>query len=225
LAVIVFLPSLFFLKGEDGWVYSREVERISFPGGGIIVREIRQSSSDEGYISIGIEANITSKENLVAYIDSRMNALNAFLGTVTTNSTIEAVITFNDPISPEDFASFCAASVEKLGEYAIILTDQKTGIQNTEVVWFPRPQEAGFIQNLTSIKEGSKLEGIIAFECYIKAEEARNLQSNTKILLIDPLEDPQMLEVKKGYESKGFYVQLERPFSKEMWQQYAQMKQ
>ena len=118
----------------------------------------------------------------------------------------------------------CETSVEKLGEYAIILTDEKTGIQSTEVVWFPRPQEASFIQNLTSIKEGAKLEGIIAFECYIKAEGARSLQSDTKMLLIDPLEDQQMLEVKKGYESKGFYVQLERPFFKEMWEQYAQLK-
>ena len=63
------------------------------------------------------------------------------------------------------------------------------------------------------------------FGCYIKAEAARILQSDPKVLLIDPLEDQQVLEVKKSYESKGFYVQLEKPFFEEMWEQYAQMKQ
>ena len=116
-------------------------------------------------------------------------------------------------------------SVEKLGEYAIILTNEVTNKKSTDVLWFPRPHEAGFIQNLTSINEGSRLEGIIAFECYIKAEAARSLQFDPKVLLVDPLEDPNMLEIKKGYESKGFYVQLERPFFEEMWEQYAQMKQ
>ncbi len=224
LAVIVFLPLLFLSNDEGWWVYSREVERISFPGGDIVVRDNRQSPSVEGYISIGIEANITSHENLAAYIDSRTKALNAFLDTVTTNSTIEAVITFKDPIRPEDFASLCQTYIEKPGEYAIIVTDEATNIKSTEVLWFPRPQEAGFIQNLTSINEGSKLEGIIAFECYIIAETARSLQSDPKVLLIDPREDLQVLEIKKDYESKGFDVQLERPFFKEMWQQYAQMK-
>ena len=114
----------------------------------------------------------------------------------------------------------CEASVEKLGEYAIILTDETSGIQSTEVVWFPRPQEAGFLQNITSDKEDSNLVGIIAFECYIKAETARTLQSDPKVLLIDPLEDPTLLQIKNGYESKGFYVKLERPFFKEMWTQY-----
>jgi len=223
--VIAFLPSTFFLESDgDGWQVYREVERISFPGGDIVVREIRQTPSDKGYISLSIEANLTSEENLAAYVESRTNSLNALLGSVANNSTIEAVITFKDPIGPKDFASLCETSVEKLGEYAIVLTDETTNIKSTEVLWFPRPQEADFIQNLTSLKEGSRLKGIIAFECYIKAATARSLQSDPKVLLIDPLEDPQMLEVKKDYESKGFYVQLERPFSKEMWQQYTQLK-
>lgn len=211
-AVIAFLPSTFFLKSEDGWQAYREVDRISFPGGYIVVREIRQTPSDKGYISLRIEANLTSEENLAAYVESRTNALNAILDSVATNSTIEAVITLKDPISPEDFASLCKTSLEKLGEYAIILTNEMTNKKSTEVLWFPRPQEAGFIQNLTSINEGSRLEGIIAFECYIKAEAARSLQSDPKVLLIDPLEDQNMLEIKKGYESKGLLCSIGKTF-------------
>ena len=223
-AVVAFLPSTFFLKSEDGWLAYREVERFSFPGCDVVVREIRQTPSEKGYISLSIEANLTSEGGLAAYVESRTNALNALLDSVATNSTIEAIITFKDPVSPEDFASLCETSVEKTGEYAIILTNEMTSKKSTDVLWFPRPQETGFIQNLTSINEGSRLEGIIAFECYIKAEAARSLQFGPKVLLIDPLEDPQMLEIKKGYESKGFYVQLERPFFKEMLEQYAQLK-
>lgn len=141
-AVIAFLPSTLFLKSEDGWQAYREVDRISFPGGDIVVREIRQTPSDKGYISLRIEANLTSEGNLAAYVESRTTALNALLDSVATNSTIEAVITFKDPISPVDFASLCETSFEKLGEYAIILTNEMTNKKSTEVLWFPRPQEA-----------------------------------------------------------------------------------
>jgi hypothetical protein len=226
LTASVFVVPLILSNGEgDGWVYSKQIEQVSFPGGNIVVYENRQSPQDRGYLTVTVEANVTSQENLAAYVESRTNALNALLATVTANSTIEAVITFKDPISPEDFASLVETSVEKLGEYATILTDETTNIKSTEVLWFPRPQEADFIQNLTSIKEGYKLEGIIAFECYIKAESAKSLQSDPKVLLIDPLEDLQLLEVKKDYMSKGFDVQFDRPFFKEMWNQYALMKQ
>jgi hypothetical protein len=225
LTAMIFVVPLILSNGEvDGWVYSKQIEQVSFPGGSIVVYENRQSPQDRGYLILTVKASVTSQENLASYVTSRTNALNTLLETATTNSTIEAIITFKDPISPEDFASLAETSVEKLGEYAIILTDETTINKSTEVLWFPRPQEADFTQNITSIKEGYKLEGIIAFECYIKAEAATSLQSDPKVLLIDPLEDPTMLEIKNDYESKGFDVQLDRPFFKEMWTQYTQMK-
>ena len=223
LAVTIFVSSTFFFKSYDGWVSSREIERISFPGGDIIVKENRQSPSDKGYITLNIEANITSKENLEAYVDSRTTALNTLLDTAAANSTIEAIITLKAPISPQDFASLCETSIEKLGEYAIILTDEATGTQSSEVVWFPRPQEAGFIENITSTREGSKLEGIIAFECYLQPKQAKSLQSDPRVLLVDPLEDQQLFEAKERYDSKGFDVLLDRPFFEEMWTQYVKL--
>ena len=80
----------------------------------MVVREIRQTPSDKGYISLRIEANLTSEGNLAAYVESRTNALNALLDSIATNSTIEAVITFKDPISPEDFASLCETPLKSL---------------------------------------------------------------------------------------------------------------
>ena len=223
--VLAFLSLTFLLKNNgDGWSYSREVDRISFPGGAILVRENSKSPSDKGYITISMEANLTSEENLAAYVESRTRALNSLLATVSSNATIEAVITFKDPISTEDFAILCENSIEKPGEYAVVSTDETTNTRSSEVLWFPRPQEVDFAQNLTSTFEGFKLEGIIAFECYIEADAARSLLSDQKVLLVDPLEDPQVIGIKQNYESNGFYVQLERPFSKEMWKQYSVMK-
>lgn len=221
-ATAAFLPEFIVKNDYDDWPYFKEIERISFSGGSIIVREIRQSPTDKSYIAISIEADLGSEGNITAYVKSRTDALNELLNTVDADALIEAIITFKAPMNPEDFASLCKTTFEKVGEYAISLTNEATDERQTEIVWFPRPQETEFVQNLTSIKQGYRLEGIVAFECYISVESTRSLQSNPRVLLIDPLEDAQMLEVKKAYESKGFYVQLERPFSEEVWKQYSQ---
>jgi hypothetical protein len=221
---IAFLPSILFSNfDESGWG-PREIERVSFLGGEIVVREMRYNPWEKGYISIHIEAHITSKENLTAYINSRTNALHALLETIAADSLIEAFITFKNPIKPEDLTTLYETSLVKLGEYAVIVTDEKAGTKCACVLWFPRPQDSDFIQNLTSFREGYILEGIIAIECYIKAETVRILQSDSKILLIDPVEDPIISEIKEKYESMGFRVQVERPFSEEMWRRYATFK-
>jgi hypothetical protein len=188
------------------------------------VREIRYNLYKKGYISIRIEAHITSEENIITYANSRTNALNALLDTISGNSLIEVVTTFKNPIKSEELVSLCETSLEKLGEYAAILTGEKTDTNGAWVLWFPRLQDPNLIHDLTSIKEGYKLEGIIAIECNIKAETARILQSDSRILLIDPMEDLTILEIKKKYASIGFNVQVERPFSQEMWGQYAKLK-
>jgi len=223
-AAIAFLPSISFVNVDEGGWVPREIERIRFPGGDIVVREIRYNSFEKGYVSIGIQAYITSEENLAAYVNSRTNALNALLDIIPAHSLIEAVVIFEDPIEPEELVSLCETSVEKLGEYAVILTNETTGTKGVGFLWFPRPQDPDFIQNLTSIREGYRLEGIIAIECYIKAEMAGTLQSDSKILLIDPMEDQKILEIKKKYDSMGFDVRIERSFSQEMVGQYAKLK-
>ncbi|MEM3699438.1 MAG: hypothetical protein QXL57_01015 [Candidatus Bathyarchaeia archaeon] len=223
-AAMAFLPSIFFSNFDESEWSPREIERISFLGGDIIVREMRYNPQEKGYISIHIEAYITSEENLMAYVNSRTNALNALLETINAESLIEAFITFKNPINPENLTSLCETSLVKLGEYAIIVTDKKAGTKCAGVLWFPRPQDSDFIQNLTLIREGYMLEGIIAIECYIKAETIRILQSDSRTLLIDPIEDPMISEIKEKYKSMGFSVQVERPFSQEMWRQYATFK-
>ncbi|MEM3696909.1 MAG: hypothetical protein QXQ94_05310 [Candidatus Bathyarchaeia archaeon] len=221
---MAFLPSIFFSNFDESVWSPKEIERISFLGGDIVVREMHYNPREKGYISIHIEAHITSEENLTAYVNSRTNALNALLDTLTADSLIEVFITFKNPLKPEDLKSLCETSLVKLGGYAVIVTDKKAGTKCAGVLWFPRPQDSDFIQNLTSIREGYTLEGIVAVECYIKAKAVRILQSDLRILLIDPVEDLMIGEIKEKYKSMGFSVQVERPFSQEMWRQYATFK-
>lgn len=222
-------PKLFSLKSSadetEGWV-PKELERISFPGGDIVVTQMRHNPFEKGYISISIEAHITSLENLSAYMKSRTKALNAFLDSISSDSLVQvAAITLRTPMKPEELVSICETSLAKLGEYAVIITDETTGTKEAGVLWFPRPQDPSFVQNLTSIKECCRLEGIIAVECYIRANIARTLQSDPRILLIDPIEDLTIFEIRKKYESMGFHVQVERALSQEMWSQYVKLEQ
>jgi hypothetical protein len=221
LVAAAFLSLPFLLYDEaDGWSYTREIDRIGFPGGAIVVYENSQSPGDKAYITISVEANIASEEDLAAYVESRTKALNSLLETVAGNATIEAIITFKDPLGPEAFARLCENWIEKPGEYAVILHSEDTNTVGSEVVWFPRPLETDFTQNLTSTFTGYELEGIIAFECYVKADAAKNLLSNQAVLLIDSLEDPQILEIKQDCRSRGFDAQVSRAFFEEMWKQY-----
>jgi hypothetical protein len=222
------LPTMVSLRSNhdetEGWV-PKELERISFPGGDIAVRKIQYNPFEKGYISIHIEAHITSEEDLSAYVGSRTNALNIFLDSINPNSTIEvAAITFRAPIKPEELMSLCEISLVKLGEYAVIITNEVTGEKSTMVLGLPRPQDPEFIQNLTFIKDGYRLEGIIAAECYVKAEMARILQSDPTIRLVDPSEDLTIIEIKKKYNLMGFDVEVSRPFSYEMWSQYVKLE-
>jgi len=224
-AAVAFVPSILFKHvDESGWV-PKEIERISFPGYDIVVREMRYNPFEKGYISIRIEAYVASEENLTAYVNSRTNSLNALLDAIAPNALIEiAVITFKNPLKAEELTSLCETSLVKLGEYAVIVTDEKTNMNDFVILWFPRPEDPNFAKDLTLIKESHRLEGIIAVECCIKAETAKTLKSDPRILLIDPIEDPTILEIKKKYEAAGLDVQVERSFSQEMWRQYAQLK-
>jgi hypothetical protein len=196
---------------DDGWASRRVVERVGFPGGDIVVWKYSQSSRDKGYIILNVEPNIASQDDLAVYIDSRTKGLNQILED--NISMFEAIVTFKAPMSPEEFVRWCSGSVEKASDCAVITTDSTSGVVFLE-------GGAGNIVNVTS-KEGLNLGGVIAVECYLKPEQARNLQSDPKVLLVDPAEDPQMLQIRERYQTEGFSAQVQRPLAKEMWKQYA----
>ena len=222
--VLSIYPASFLKVDESGWG-PKELERISFPGGSIVVTDMRNSPFEEPYISIHIEAHINSEEDLSAYVNSRTNALNALLDSMAPDAVVEiAAIVFKDPLTPEDFVNLYKNSFVKIGEYAVIVKDEESGERGAGVLWFPRPEDSDFVSNLTSIKDGYKLEGIIAVEGYIKAEVARSLQYDPKVLLIDVTKDPFLFELEKKYSTMGYGVQVERAFFREMWAQYVKFK-
>ncbi|XHH10394.1 MAG: hypothetical protein ACFCUE_07135 [Candidatus Bathyarchaeia archaeon] len=186
----------------------------------IVVKENRQSPSDKGYITLGIEANITSNQNLTDYINSRTIALNSLLENTT--SIFDAIVTFKAPVSQADFESWGEASVEKYGGFVAIFTDQKTGNQTSSVV-YSKPDEEGYIPDLTKWQEGFKFEGVLAVECRLTPYQARNLLSDEKTLLIDPYEDLQTRQIEERYESTGLTAQVERTLTEEVWTHHTQM--
>jgi hypothetical protein len=200
---------------EDGWVSQRVVERVGFPGGDIVVWKYSQSSRDKGYIILNVEPNITSHSDLSAYIDSRTEGLNQILEE--NSSIFEAIVTFKAPISAEKFVRWCNGSVEKATDCAVITTDRTSGVVFLE-------GGAGNIVNVTS-KEGLNLGGVIAIGCYLTPEQARNLQSDLTVLLVEPLEDLQMRQIKERYRAEGVDAQVQRPPpAKELWKQYATLE-
>jgi hypothetical protein len=210
-----FLVPLLLSNGEsidDGWGARRVIERVGFSGGDIVVWKYSQSSADKGYIILDVEANITSQDDLSAYIDSRTKGLNQLLED--TNSTFEAIVTFKAPMSPEEFVHWCDGSVEKAGDCAVVLAD------GASRVFFLEGGAQGIL-DITDLKADSNLGGVMAVGCYLQPQQARNLQSNPKVLLVEPLEDAQMRQIIAHYQAEGFSAQVQRSLSEEMWTQYA----
>lgn len=180
-----FIVPLLLYDGEstdDGWVAQRVIERVGFPGGDIVVWKFSESSRDKGYIILDVEPNVTTREKLSAYIDSRTKTLNQLLKD--TNSIFEAIVTFKASMSPEEFGDWLDSSVEKSGDNAEIRS------------------------------------GIIAVECYLQPDQARNLQSDPDVLLVESVEDSQMRQIIERYQAEGFNAQVQRSLPKEMWKQY-----
>lgn len=217
------LPPLLFSKtDESGWV-PREIERINFPGGAIVVRHIQYGPFNKGYISIHIEAQLTSEEALSAYVDSRTNALNMLFNSISPDFMIEAAVTFKAPLEPAEFASLYEASLVKFSDYAVIVTDEETGTKGMEI-FCHQTLGTEFTENLAHIKEGYRLNGIIGVDALIKAEATRLLQSDSRVLLIDPKGDPIANEVAEKYRSMSFSVEVLGPAYIDMWGQYVRLK-
>jgi hypothetical protein len=206
---------------ESGWV-PVELERIGFLGGAIAVHKIQYNPFEKGYISITVEAHISSEENLSAYIDSRTNALNMLLDSVSHDSIIQAAITFRTPIEPEEFLNLSEALLLKFSDYAVIVTESN-GLKGIEL-FCHQTLGTELTENMTHIGEGKTVEGIIGVDAVMKAEAVRMLQSDSRVLLIDPYGDPVSNEVAEKYRSMGFSVEGPSPAYMAMWNQVAELR-
>jgi len=226
LTIVVLIQPLSFFGGSSDEIEAsspKELDRIGFRGGTIVVRKIQYSPVEKGYVSIRVEPSITSEENLSAYIESRTNALNKLLNSVSSDSVIQANVILKIPMKPEDFIGLYETSLIKFSDYATVLTHKTTGVKTVE---FFCHQTSGteFTKDLMPINESFKLEGVIGAEAIIKAEEARLLQSDSRVLLIDPFGDPVVQEIADKYRSMGFYVEGPAPEFRDTVNQYTRLK-
>jgi hypothetical protein len=223
LVVASFLAAIFYLNwgryGTGDVAVKDVLERVSFPGGDIVVWNNTVSHRDKWIVSVGIEAKITSEDSLADYIGSRTHALNVLLED--TNSSFDAIVTFKEPLTPEKFLRWINTSVADFHSYASLWTDKNSGAHTSGVSY---TNNVTFIENLNDTKPFSNFDGVIAVECVMDPRQAKSIQSDLRVLLVDPYEDEQMLQIQRQYESAGFPVWITRDLLNEMWMQYATLR-
>jgi len=98
------LPPMMFSRSFDESGRVTEVaERILFPGGAILVYKHPIYGDPKWCISIRVHNLITCEEDLLAYVNSRMRALNELLSSINADDNVQVTVTFKEPLKPIDF--------------------------------------------------------------------------------------------------------------------------
>ena len=213
-ASVTLLPLTSFFQSshddpEDWWM-PKELERISFPGGDLVVRKIQYNPSMKAYISVHIETHISSEDELLAYVNSRASALNELLNSISPDEKIYVTVTFKDTLGQMDFIDLWRDYLEKPLDYAIIVKNETSGELGTLVLGMPSHDEPSFIEYFTKPK-GFKLVSVIAFQALVKVDIAKTFKQDSRILLVDPQECLTIRGLVNKYNFLGFDVIVEIP--------------
>jgi hypothetical protein len=220
--VAIFLFPIAFFKVDEGPGVAEVVEVIEFPGGAIVVTNHSRVPGYAPYISIRLTYNVTSKEDLLAYIDSRRKALLELADSVNPNETVLVSVTFRYPLKPAEFTDFCRNYVEDAWEYVTAHRNETTGeVLGMGILKGPSPQDPNFEEALTSVRKGMRITGVIAFKGLMKVDVARAQQlNNSNILLVDPKKDLIINELVEKYRSEGSDVITDSPIEWDIYKEY-----
>jgi len=188
----------------------KELERISFPGGDIVVRKIQYNPSMKAYISIHIETHISSEDELLVYVNSRASALDELLNSISPDEKIYVTITFKDTLGQMDFIDLWRDYLEKPLDYAIIVKNETSGELGTLVLGMPSHDEPSFMEYFTNPK-GFELVSVIAFQALVRVDVAKTFKQDSRILLVDPQEWLTIRGLVDKYNPLGFDVTVEIP--------------
>ena len=218
---IVLFPMAFFKVDESPGV-AEVVEMIKFPGGAIIVTNHTNVPGYAPYITIRVTSNVTSKEGLLTYIDSRTKALLELADSANPNETVLVSVTFQSPLNPAEFTDFCRNYVVDAREYVTAYANETTGeALGSGILKGPSPQDPKFEEALINVREGLKVKGVIAFEGLMKVDVARTRQLNdSKVLLVDLREDLTVRGLVEKYRSEGFDVITDSPIEWGIYKEY-----
>jgi len=224
---VIFLPSIISSDGdESGWVIDQEMERVEFPGGSIVIFRRQQDPRSARYITVKVFPNIQSESDLWAYVESRTKAMNELLDSINPDESLQITLTFNAPLEPVDFQNFCKDYLEKPNLYAILLRNGTDGTLGVAICGLP-PLDVNFVNDFEHLKKDYTLIGVIASEGLLKACTAKTVQSDSRVVLVDPAEDLTTRGLVEKYLSTGLYVGggvEEILFSSKMWSEYAKLK-
>lgn len=210
--IVVLLPPPMVFKSssdESGRV-TEVVERVLFPGGAIVVYKNPIYESPKWYISIKVHNYITCEDDLLAYVNSRKNALDELLGLISVDESLQVTVTFKEALEPIDFRNLYR---QTLGDgpyhWAIVVENEKSKELETIVLNAPNPDY--FDEYFPYPKAGLKFVSVIAFETLLVADVAETLKQDPRILLVDPQECLTVSGLVRKYTLKGFEVTVNRP--------------
>jgi len=227
-ATVVLLPPMVFRStcDESGWVIDQEIERVQFPGGFMVVYRRRWDPHSESHIVVKTYPNIKSESDLRAYVESRRNAMEELLNSVSPNETLTVTLTFNTPLEPTYFQDLCVDYLDKPNLYAILLRNETSGTVGATISG-PHPLEASFVKDFTYLRADYNLLGVIASEALLRAGMVKTMQSDSRVLLVDPAEDLTTQKLVEKHLSSGLhasgYVE-EILFPSKIWSQYVKLK-
>lgn len=224
-AIVLLPPMAFFSNVDESGRVTEVVERVLFPGGAIVVYKhpYMYGYPQNSIISIQVLPYITSKEDLLAFVNSRTEALNKLLDSINTNENVSVIVTFKEPLERTDFVNIWKDYLEKPMDYAVIVENKTSGDLGILILGMPSHDEPDFMEYFTSPK-GFKLISVIGFSALVKADVAETFRQDSRILLVDPYECLTARVLAEKYSSMGFYVTVTRDIS-EMWRQYVKVKE
>jgi len=212
-AMVLLPPMIFNSSFDESGRVTEVVERVLFPGGAIVVYKHPIYDSDPAWsLSIKVHNYITCEEDLLVYVNSRTTALNELLSSLSPDDKIWVTVTFKESLEPADFKNLYEhylAQSDRLDQSAIIVENEASGELETITLNAPSPD---YLEEfITYPKKGLKTMGVISFDALVKADVAKTLKQDARILLVDPQECLTIRGLVKKYSQMGFKVTVDRP--------------
>jgi hypothetical protein len=185
-----------------------EIQR--FSGGSLSVAEVGGSS----IIKIRMLPDLRSWEGVETYISSRIEAAEKLVDAVDPLQMVPVTVTFKGPVNPRDYVQLVKQLGIEVYSYDIVGNE---GAGGSIAPSKHMPYDWRFEETLRKGR-GIKVSGVTGFYGSIPAGNVRRLQTDSKAMLVDPMEDLTVLELKQKYTDLGYPVQVYHPVN--LWIYY-----
>jgi hypothetical protein len=186
------------------------LEILRFSGGAISVAEVGNSS----IIKIRTLPDTRPLEDVVDYVQSRIDAARALVENIPPSQLVPVTVTFNKPVTPHEYIQLVKRMGIEVSSYDIVGNEGAGGaIAPSKSI----PYNWAFEAKLKRLR-GIKVLGVTGFYGLIPAGNIEILQNDPRVILVDPMEDLTILQLKQKYLDQGYEVQVYYPV--ELWIYY-----